>query len=293
MIGLPSDLVGFGTWYRSSRFGMLDFDVSVHTDDDSLANLIDELYEPLRCDGRSEDVLTIGRAGHPEHPHYFVGLNERIVIRTPAPSIAFTHLIFTANQCAIERTSNCVRIHAAAAIVHGVTVVIPGGMGAGKSTLVAGLTADGHRYVTDEVVAFEADSVMVRPYARPFSLGAVPEALPAGRFVASPTVHRYLGTSGIFPAGAFGTPADEPSPVGLVVLSQYEPDAPTTVTDLSQIESFVAVASHTFHLDEPGTLNSLQSILGTVPTFRLVSGDLTEAVDAVVELARSVASVSQ
>lgn len=272
---------------------MLDFDVSVHTDDVELANLIDELYEPLRSAGPSENVLTIGRAGDRAQPHYFVGLNERIVIRTPAASVAFTHLLFTANQCAIEGTSNAVRIHAAAAIVDGVTVVIPGAMGAGKSTLVAGVTARGHRYVTDEVVAFEPHRDLVRPYARPLSLGQTPDALEPIGWVPPPAAQRYLGASGVVPARALGTPVIEASPVGLVVLSRYEPGAPTTVTNLSPLDGLVAVASHTFHLDTPGVLNSLESVLDTVPIFSLVSGDLAEAVNVVVELARSAAKVSR
>lgn len=291
MSAAASDLIGFDHWYRSSRFEMLDFDVSVHTDDETLAELIDDLYEPLRAAGESEHILMIGRTGASVRPEYFVAINERIVIRTPAPSVAFAHLLFVANQEAIEQTDAMVRMHAAAAVIDGLTVVIPGAMGAGKSTLVAGLAGRGHGYVTDEVVAWKSSGGLIRSYARPISLGQPPESLGPIGWVPSPSVSRYLGTSGVVPARGVGFPTADPPPVGLVVLAQYEPDAATTVTPLSSVEGLVGVAVHTFHLDAPRMLDSLSTALQDVPVYSMVSGDLTEALDAVTELVRHVAEL--
>ena len=57
------------------------------------------------------------------------------------------------------------------------------------------------------------------------------------------------------------------------------------MTSLSRVEGIADVASHTFHLDAPGTLGALGRLLAEVPIYGLVSGDLAEAMDAVLEYA--------
>lgn len=289
---LTSDMLRAEGWYRSRRLALLDFDVAVHSDDPTLIELVDELYAPLQRSGDAEHALLIGQSGSAERPAYFVALDGEVIVRSPAATVAFSHLIFEANQQAIERTPDLVKLHAAAAVINDQAIVLPGPMGTGKSTLVAGLLQRGLGYVTDEVVAIDPTGGRVRPYPRPLSLGTPPASLRDVRWTSPPGSRRYLGASGVLPAHALGAPVDVEVPVGLVVLPRYVAGAATEIAAVTGADALASVAGHAFHLSRPGTLRALQRVLDGVPCVQLVSGDLAEAVDAVLDIARPLARAS-
>lgn len=289
---LESDILRAEGWYRSRRLALLDFDVAVHSDDLALIELVDELYSPLQRSGDAEHALLIGQSGLADRPSFFVALDGEVIVRSPASTVAFSHLIFEANQQAIERTTEMVKLHAAGAVFHDQAIVLPGPMGTGKSTLVAGLVQRGLGYITDEVVAIDPNRARVRPYPRPVSLGTPPASL--GPIAWKPPVRsrRYLGASGVVPARALGAPVEVEVPVGLVVLPRYVDGAATEMAAVTGVDALASVAGHAFHVSRPGALRALQHVLDGVPCFQLVSGDLAEAVDAVLEVARPLAKVS-
>lgn len=279
-----SDILGDCGWVRSASLQLLDFAVAVHSDIPAVVQLIDELYAPLARPGPASHALMLGTTMLADGPGYFTALDGSVLVRTPAPTVAFAHLLFEANQQAIEQSPELIRIHSAAVAVGDCAVVLPGPMGAGKSTLAAGLTFRGHGYITDEVVAIDHRSGLVRTYPKPISLGAAPDPIGSIEWEPSPGAGLFLGASGVIPARALGHTDDRAHPVGLVVLPQYVPDAATELVRLADSEALAAVAAHTFHLDRPETLASLASLLADVPCFHLVSGSLPAAVDAVLDV---------
>lgn len=283
---VPSEILGAEGWGRTASLGLLDLNVAVHSDDAAVLGVVEELFAPLIVVGGTAQAVLIGSAGAEDDRSYFVATDEGIVVRTPARTIAFAHLMFELNQRAITHSSAALRMHAAAAVVDGRAVVLPGPMGAGKSTLVAGLVQRGFAYVTDEVVAIDPARGVVRPYPRPCSLGVPPAALAPIPWSPGEAAAQYLGASGFVPADRLGVPAAADVPIGVVVLPTYEPNATTTITPLDPMALLAGVASHTFALGTPGTLATLATLLDGVPGFHLVSGDLDEAVDGVLDVAR-------
>lgn len=289
---LASSLLRTEGWYRSHRLALLDFDVAVHSDDSALIELVDELYSPLQRSGDAEHALLIGQSGPADRPSFFVALDGEVIVRSPASTVAFSHLIFVANQQAIERTTRLVKLHAAGAVFNDQAIVLPGPMGTGKSTLVAGLVQRGLGYITDEVVAIDPNGARVRPYPRPVSLGTPPASLGPIHWEPPVGSRRYLGASGVVPARALGTPVEVEVPVGLVVLPQYVASAPTHIAAITGADALASIAGHAFQVSRPGTLRAVQQVLDGVPCFELVSGDLTEAVDAVLDVARPLVRAS-
>ena len=275
-----SSLFG-GQWRQTARLTLLDFDVSVHSDVPGAIELIEELYAPVQRTGSAPDALIIGTAFHNSEPGYFTALGGGVIVRTPAPTVAFAHLVFEANQQAIERSPHLVRLHAAGVARDGLAVALPGAMGAGKSTLAAGLVAAGLGYITDEVVALEPATGAVRAYGKPISLGTAPPELEVPAWHAAHPGRALLGASGLIPAGVLGDVVTDSLPLGAVILPTYLPDAPTRIERVAPADGLAAVAAHTFHLDEPGTLATLSALLAGVPCYRLVGGSLRAAVDAV------------
>ncbi len=275
-----SELFGDAGYVRSRTFALLDFQVAIHSDDGELIDLVEELFAETATSGPAHHTLALGAAPVDGRAGCFSSLDGSVIVRTPARGIAFTNLVFEANQQAIERSVDSVRLHASAVSIGGRAVVMPGAMGAGKSTLAASLTQRGGGYITDEVVAFDGSTGFVRGYARPLSLGSPPPSLPLA-WEPSGSGRRYLGSSGLVPPAAVGVAVRGATPLGAVVLPRYVPEAGTTVEPLDVAEGLAAVAAHAFHLERPGTLAGLADRLDGIPVFRLTSADLHGAAEAV------------
>ena len=165
-------------WTHTRCLRLLGFDVAVWSDDPTVVRLVDELYASTAVsDAAAAHALFIGRHRADGRSGFFAALDGNVIVRTPARSIAFAHALFEANQQAIEHTPGLIRIHAAAAVVGERAVVLPGPMGTGKSTLVAGLVDRGAGYLTDEVGALDPEHRTVHPYAKPLSIGEAPAPL--------------------------------------------------------------------------------------------------------------------
>lgn len=266
-------------WSSTRPYALLDATVRVTSDDPDLVGLIEELYAGTVTDRAADVDLVVGRALGPEGAGWFVARDGVVLVRTPGPTVAFNHLVFEANQQAIERTTGTVRLHASAVAHARGAVVCAGAMQAGKSTLAAGLVRRGLGYLTDEVAAFTAEG-RVRPYAKPLSLGVPPATLGPVEW-APATGAVALGASGLVPPTALGTVAPDPVGAALLVLPRYLRDAPTVVRELTGVDAETAVAAHAFHLEEPGVLAALTSLVARVPCIEIESGSLPEACDAV------------
>jgi hypothetical protein len=276
----PSSWFGADGWTQTSTLALLDLVVAVHSDDPALIALVEDLYAPTISDAAPEHALFLGRARVDGAAGYFAAVDGGILVRTAAPGVAFRHLVYAANQLAIDATAAPVRLHAAAVGRAGRALALVGPMGAGKSTLAAALVQRGWDYLTDEVVAIDGDG-SVRPYAKPCSLGDPPPALEPLRWDPPQGSAVYLAGGGLVPAPILGTVAGAAVELGGVVLTSYRRDAATAITELGRADALVEIGAHAFGLSAPGSLRALDATLARVPCFRLVSGDLHGACDAV------------
>jgi hypothetical protein len=271
------------------RLRLLGFDVVIRVPDGALAEHLAGLYAPMQDDGEAEHVLTLSTTGNADGSGVWsVHLDATRVLATPAPSIACQHLLWEANRQAIDRTRDLVLVHASAAVFDGVAILLPGPMGAGKSTLVAALVREGFGYLTDEVVALDPLSGLVVPYPKYLSLdgalaGLVPEA--------PEPIRRFLGDQRLVApdtirSGAVATAA----PPRLVVAPRYERGAATTIEPMRPAEALATLAQHAFHVEADGqrTLDVLARTVEASSCHRLVSGDVEAATAALLALAGSV-----
>lgn len=267
---------------------LLDVGLTLYATDVHLAEYLAELYAPLRVLERGRHTLTISREGRGRHRAHVVTLDACRVVSTPAASVALSHLLFQANQLAIDGTREAVLIHAAAVAAPDAAVVIPGPMGAGKSTLTAALVARGLGYLTDEVVALDPVLGCVRAYPKYLSLGSRHEDVlhdltPA---VAS-GVERFVGDRRLVPPETIRPDAIAgPTVALLVVTPRYERGAATTLEPLRPTDALMMLAQHAFHLDHDASrvLEVLSALVERSRCYRLVSGDLDDACDHLVGL---------
>jgi hypothetical protein len=270
------------------RLELLGFDVALRATDRPMVELLTELYAPMGTTGESEHVLSISSTRGAARTSWDLHLDGTRLIRTAAPSIAFQHLLWEANRQAIDQTHDLVLVHASAAVVDDTAIVMPGPMGAGKSTLVAGLVRAGATYLTDEVVAIDPATGLVRPYPKYLSLGPaladlVPERDPWLRSVVGD--QQLVAPDSIRP-GVIAAPALP----RLVVAPRYERGARAASAPLGPAAALSTLAQHAFHLerDAPRILATLTAMVERSSCFELVSGDVDAACDQLIALVAAV-----
>ncbi len=192
-----------------------------------------------------------------------------------APHLLLWHI----NQEAVRRSSErCVILHAAVAERGGRAVILPGAMERGKTTTVAGLVRSGYRYLSDELAAIDAETLLIRPYPKPLGIDPGAQRVLADLRPAAATDD----VSWQVAATAIRTDAITAVPVepAIIVAPEYDPSATTVIEPLSAARMLVHLADCCFGFkDHPARdLAVLASVVQSCACYRLVISDLDDAV---------------
>jgi hypothetical protein len=149
-------------------------------------------------------------------------------------------------------------LHAGAVVWNGRAIVLPGTSRSGKTTLVAELVRAGAGYLSDELAVIRADRVV--PYPKPLSVRD-----PRERGRQSP-----LGVSSLG-----GWQERRPVPVGLVVLTEYEPGATWRARTLSPGRALLSLVSHAVcaRITPQEVLGALERLVRSAPVLRAKRGE--------------------
>lgn len=115
-----------------------------------------------------------------------------------------------------RRAPDAIFVHAGAVAHRGEAIVLPGMSFAGKTTLVAALVKAGAVYYSDEFAVIDREG-LVHPYAKALSIRAEGDWLQTDHAVES-----FGGVAG-----------DERLPIGMIVITNYRPDAQWDPTERS------------------------------------------------------------
>jgi hypothetical protein len=150
----------------------------------------------------------------------------QVIRRGVDPDLGVATVVWRLNAIARESTVHVLLHGACVAGPRAGGVLLIGGSGVGKSTLAAACVDAGLAYLSDEVVAIDARTGLVAPYAKPLSLDG----------------------ERLVPASALGCVASTAvAPVALV-FPRYRPGADTSVVRLDPAWAFAALASHATNL---------------------------------------------
>ena len=132
-----------------------------------------------------------------------------------------------AELLAAERARDSLFVHAGVVAWHDRAIVMPGASGSGKTTLVRAFLAAGATYLSDEYAPLDRHG-FVNPYARPLS------------------IRRSHRNRVSFTAADLGSRNGTASlPVGVVLLTSYQPDAMWNPRRLSAANTVVKLMAHT------------------------------------------------
>jgi hypothetical protein len=188
--------------------------------------------------------------------------NGRMVRRGVDLTVAVATVVWRLNAIAAGSTEH-VLLHAACVAGTGGdrAVVLPGGSGAGKTTLTSACLAAGLTYLSDEVAAVDRRTGRVAPYAKPLG----------------------LAREGLVPASSLGPVATGPTSPAAIVFPRYQPGATTTQVPLDTGWALLALAAHASNVSALGgcALAWLAGLSLACPASQLTYGDASEAVAAI------------
>lgn len=262
---------------QTRRFRALGFDFAVRTPDPALTRYLDRLFLPFASDGAPRHVYEIGERAS----RYEVSFDREQLLATERPQMALAYVLWHVNRRVVEETADRLLVHAAAAEHAGTAVILPARMGSGKTTLVAALVRAGMRYVTDEAVAIDPETLGVHPYPKALSLGAGSwDLLPDLRPAVDAATERYLeSTWHVDPLGIRPDAIAPPCTPGIVVAPRYTEGARSELVPMSRAEALGALARNAFNLAAYGRrgLETLAAVVRRCDCYRLPVGDLDEA----------------
>lgn len=228
-----------------------------------------------------------------EHPPddpagYQVRYNEHLLMRALQPDRVVNHIMWHVQGEAVRLTGDFLLVHAGSVTTPagGEAMVLPAHMEAGKTTLTAGLVRAGFGYLSDEAAAIDPVTRAVYPFPKALNL--------------------EMGSMALFPELAEGRPthelgcwhihADElrsgslagPAPVRWIVTPRYRPGAPTSLVPTSRAEGLAILLENALGLRRYRLrgVTLLADIAREAKSYRLVSGNLDEAVAVLTDLVR-------
>lgn len=267
-------------------YAAFDAGFTIMVDDRALRELVARVFVDLQV---SEGVPTRHeqfRVSHTQGQGGVVLRGPAVLGRASHPAEVMGLLVWGANRWVLDQASrHRLLLHAGGVVDGDRAALLAGPSGSGKSTLTTALVRAGLAYLSDEAVELGEDG-LVHGYPKPLSIDpgafalfpdlAPPDTDPAAAFVAEQWQ---------VPAGALSTVASTAT-LGAVIFPTYRHGHPTELSWLSPSAALRSAAASTFAPDngvrvERWQVEQLARALAGVPAYRLDSGFLDEAAEAV------------
>jgi len=222
-------------------------------------------------------------------------LLDGVRVFQPVPrQSALTVFEWRLNWCVYALANNFLIYHAAVVERDGLSLLLPGHSGVGKSTLCAGLVTAGWRLLSDELALLNPDDGRLRPLARPISLknqsiDLIKSIAPDGTFgpIATDTAkgrvaHMKPPTSSVRRAG-------QPAAPRLIVLPRFRRGAPLRLAPVPKTKAFFRLAETAVNYETHGEQGFLAMIrlIDASDCYELEYSSLDHAVAAMEDLVRS------
>lgn len=276
--------------HEGFRFRLLDDPAA----DPALGEGLAELFTCLRVEegqaAGARDLCLVERARRGQRRVWAL-LDGQVVAADEDPALVVEELVMGLDRWVLDASPADLHLHAGLVVgERGDGVLVVGGSGAGKSSLVATLTRAGYRYVTDEMVTIPRRGGPVDGLRRPLVLksgswarfhelsGAV-DALP----------WRPAWAWHVPPPALAGGVCPDPVEVRLVALCarQHEP-TPARLVTRSRADTVVDLLEHCY--DAVRFDGTLDALAGLVAGATCVRAEYTEADELVPQVADALAA---
>jgi HprK-related kinase A len=172
---------------------------------------------------------------------------------------AFALLEWGMNWCLAGQAHHYLMFHAAVLERNGVSIILPGEPGAGKSTLTAALMLSGWRLLSDELTLVDRDDGLIVGLGRPVSLKNasidVIRAFDAKAQIGASAFDTHKGTvAHLRPSALSVAEVARKGRAAHIVFPRWQPLAPTQLTPRAKADTFQVLATHSFNYATLGRL---------------------------------------
>lgn len=273
------------------RYRALGYAFTVRSNLPPATRFIDRLLAPFRVNSSVDGPTYLLTASRDDDGRFSLYLDDVCIQRVESPASMVDFVLADVTTRALEHADGFLVIHAAAASFRGRGFVLPAPPDSGKTTLVAGLTRAGFDYLSDEAALIDLQTGLLHPFPRPLMMdaGSVAALGDLGPRLAAADAEfmrfRYHALAGDLRPASLG----RPSPVRYVIAPHYQVGARTELERVSRAEGMYLLARNAFNLDHIGreALALLERVVEEADCYRLLMGDLGQAVREVVGLAGS------
>jgi hypothetical protein len=221
---------------------------------------------------------------HAGSPRFVLLYGEGTMMRTQNLHDVLAHLIWAVNNQTLRTTGDLLLIHAGSVSTpSGEGIVLPAPSGNGKTTLVTGLVRAGFKYLSDEAGAIDPVSRRLYPYSRLLTLKS-------GHAEVFPDLYRPNGSSFGGSGMCFVRPEEiredargGPCEIRFVIAHQFRMGATTELVPITQAQGAMELLTNAINLPRyrARALPLVADVARKARSYRLVSGNLDEAVDAI------------
>ncbi|MGI8686887.1 MAG: hypothetical protein ACR2MO_17660 [Acidimicrobiales bacterium] len=277
--------------YHTASFAALGHHFAFRLADPQLGAYLDRALAPLTAASPAATWWTVvdrGDASAAEH-RFVVYRGAGRLFEADSADDLVPLLLWWVNRVVCFETAHRIMVHAAVAAGPAGAVLLPAPAESGKTTLVAGLVGAGFAYLTDEAAAVDPATGAIEAYPKALSVDPGSWALfPHLRPDLPAELGHYVAKQWHVPPDAIrpGAAVASARPVWIIT-PRYEAGAATTIEPLSRPDALALLARESFNLArfrQPG-LEALAAVVRACSCWRLVSGSLDEAVEAVQSVA--------
>jgi hypothetical protein len=220
---------------------------------------------------------------------YHLLYGESVMFSSDRLGWLLSQMFWHINTQTIRHSGEFLLIHAGAvATPAGEGILLPARSGGGKTTLVTGLIRAGFQYMSDEGAAVDPVSRMLYPYHRALSFKA-------GHSRVFPDLYELVDGNGrdwlggqrwINPADIRPGAVGAPCPIRFVVAHEYRSGARTELTPITPAQGAMELLTNTLNLPRyrARALPLVADVVRGARSYRLVTGDLGEAVSLITEI---------
>jgi hypothetical protein len=277
-------------WKGKRDYRLLSYGVSLRSNRTGIAERADDALGAFAVDPSGSpngDVFRLVDLGPSEPLRYRLLRDDEQLIGSGVLVDVIHQFMWQAMRGMMQQTKDLMLIHAGAVVAPGgKAILFPADPGSGKTTLVTGLVRAGFGFLSDEVGVIEPGTARLHPFPRALNLKN-------GTLEIFPDLHlpsddlkgalrrRFVKVGEIRPKSEAG-----PTEVAFIIAPRYREGARTEVTVLSAAETTKELWANAMNrsLHGPRALPILAYVAARAKGYRLVSGNLQDALKAVAEL---------
>ena len=240
--------------------------------DDQWRRTLEQLWEPFIAAGGVADVRF---EVTPRESNWIIGSDDGEKWTETDPWLALDRLRYELVERALDRDTDSLHLHGAAAVKDGTCVVFAGPSGSGKSTLALRFAEAWWELLTEDVVRISSDGTVL-PFPRPLGIKDRDEWRRLAERWDPPDWE--LHARGNLPAPAKVFPlADERARPTAFVFPEFRRGAETTLTPISRAAAVTELGTLVRRAD-PDAIARLSEVLEEGHTARIVFGSSYEVV---------------